>query len=97
MFTLIVLFALRSHIGSTVTKKQNYFAGQETRKTRVLEMPGRGRKWPARVDGTTINDHGDAHGDDEFCNSVRQARVQGHVEAERFVVKSFSLLSVETK
>ncbi len=44
------------------------------------------------VDGIEIDDHGDAHADDGFCNAVRQARVQGCVENGRFVATSFELL-----
>jgi len=44
------------------------------------------------VDGTSIDDHGDAHSEDGFCNAVRQARVQGRVENGRFVATSFELL-----
>ncbi len=46
------------------------------------------------VDGTGIDDHGDAHGDDGFCNSVRQARVTGEVVDGRFVASEFELLAV---
>ena len=49
------------------------------------------------VDGTGINDHGDAHSDDGFCSVVRQASVQGRVEDGRFVVKTFELLAVDNK
>ena len=49
------------------------------------------------VDGTGIDDHGDAHSDDGFCNAVRQASVQGHVENDRFVATSFELLSSDEK
>ncbi len=44
------------------------------------------------VDGTELDDHGDAHADDGFCNVVRQARVQGSIENDRFVATSFELL-----
>jgi len=44
------------------------------------------------VDGIEIDDHGDAHADDGFCNAVRRARVQGGVENGRFVATSFALL-----
>ncbi len=44
------------------------------------------------VDGIGIDDHGDAHADDGFCNAVRQARVQGSIENGRFVATSFELL-----
>ncbi|MEG1229877.1 MAG: DUF6370 family protein, partial [Flavobacterium sp.] len=32
------------------------------------------------VDGTTIDEHGDAHAKDGFCNAVRKAKVTGKVE-----------------
>lgn len=44
------------------------------------------------VDGTTIDDHGDAHADDGFCNAVRHAKVTGEVVDGRFVAESFELL-----
>ena len=44
------------------------------------------------VDGTEIDDHGDAHAADGFCNAVRQARVTGRVEDGRFIATSFELL-----
>lgn len=44
------------------------------------------------VDGTGIDDHGDAHAQDGFCNAVRLALVEGVVVGERFVASSFTLL-----
>lgn len=44
------------------------------------------------VDGAGINDYGDAHDDQGFCNAVRKAEVQGAVVKNRFVVSSFKLL-----
>lgn len=44
------------------------------------------------VDGTGIDDHGDAHASDGFCNAVRHARVTGEVINGRFVARSFELL-----
>ena len=44
------------------------------------------------VSGTAIDDHGDAHAADGFCNAVRTARVSGRVEGETFVVTAFELL-----
>ena len=45
------------------------------------------------VDGTRIDEHGDAHAADGFCNTVRTARVTGRVESGRFVSTSFELLT----
>ena len=47
------------------------------------------------VDGTKIDQHGDAHADDGFCNMIRKAAVSGEVVNERFVATSFKLLPVE--
>lgn len=44
------------------------------------------------VDGSEIDEHGDAHAADGFCNEVRQARVQGRIENTRFIASSFELL-----
>ncbi|MBW2530297.1 MAG: hypothetical protein JRI55_02380 [Deltaproteobacteria bacterium] len=47
------------------------------------------------VDGTGIDDHGDAHAGDGFCNAVRKARVSGRVVNGRFVATAFELLPEE--
>ncbi|MDB5253693.1 MAG: glutaminyl-tRNA synthetase [Flaviaesturariibacter sp.] len=44
------------------------------------------------VEGTGIDQHGNAHAADGFCNAVRKARVSGTVVGKRFVVTSFELL-----
>ena len=44
------------------------------------------------VDGTGIDDHGDAHSSDGFCNAVRPASVSGQVQEGRFVATHFELL-----
>lgn len=43
------------------------------------------------VAGTGIDDHGDAHAKDGFCNSIRRADVQGSVVDGRFNVTYFRL------
>ena len=44
------------------------------------------------VEGTKIDDHGDAHADDGFCNTVRTARVKGKIVEGRFKVELFELI-----
>jgi hypothetical protein len=44
------------------------------------------------VDGTAIDDHGDAHADDGFCNAIRKAEVKGEVVNGRFKASYFKLL-----
>ncbi len=50
---------------------------------------------PYFVDGSKIDDHGDAHADDGFCNKIRKAKVNGSIVNERFVASSFKLLPEE--
>jgi hypothetical protein len=47
------------------------------------------------VEGTDIDDHGDAHGEDGFCNAIRKAQVQGKVEGDKFVVTYFKLVKTD--
>jgi hypothetical protein len=44
------------------------------------------------LDGTSIDDHGDAHGATGFCNCVREATISGTIQGDRFVVDKFELL-----
>ena len=43
------------------------------------------------VEGSGIDDHGDAHGPDGLCNAIRRAEVTGHVENGRFLARRFVL------
>lgn len=47
---------------------------------------------PYFVDGTSIDNHGDAHSKDGFCNATRKAKVSGQIVDNRFVATSFKLL-----
>lgn len=49
------------------------------------------------VDGTDINDHGDAHDENGFCNAIRKAKVQGEVVNGKFKASYFELLPVVVK
>jgi len=49
------------------------------------------------VDGTKIDDHGDAHAKQGFCNTVRKAAVQGNIVDDRFVATYFKLEPVKKK
>ena len=44
------------------------------------------------VDGTGLDDHGDAHDKEGFCNAIKKAKVQGSVVGERFLVTYFELI-----
>ena len=49
------------------------------------------------VDGTKIDEHGDAHAQDGFCTTVRKAKVKGEVVDNRFKASYFELLPPEEK
>tara|TARA_B000000441_G_scaffold107267_1_gene76917 strand:+ start:150 stop:425 length:276 start_codon:yes stop_codon:yes gene_type:complete len=49
------------------------------------------------VEGTTIDDHGDAHASDGFCNVVRKAHVEGAIDDGRFYLDKFRLLKYREK
>lgn len=44
------------------------------------------------VEGTKLDEHGDAHAEDGFCNAVRKAEVVGEIKEDKFVVSYFKLL-----
>jgi len=44
------------------------------------------------VDGTKIDDHGDAHAKDGFCEKIRIAGIKGIIVNKRFVATYFKLL-----
>jgi len=49
------------------------------------------------VEGAAIDDFGDAHAHDGFCNSIRKAEVQGDLADNRFNVSYFKLLPEQKK
>ena len=67
-----------------------------------FKMEGKGCHLAVRMDnkswfveGTSIDEHGDAHGESGFCEAIRKAEVQGELVKDRFVVTYFKLLPVE--
>ena len=45
------------------------------------------------VDGSSIDDHGDAHNKvDGFCEVIRKAEVTGKIVEDRFVASSFKMV-----
>lgn len=64
-----------------------------------LDMDGSGCDLAVRidgksyfVDGSSIDDHGDAHGEDGLCNCIRKAEVSGEIRDGRFVATTFEVL-----
>lgn len=50
---------------------------------------------PYFVDGKSIDDFGDAHGEHGFCNAVSKAEVTGEIVNNRFKAKEIKLLPVK--
>ena len=49
------------------------------------------------VEGTNIDDHGDAHAKDGFCNSIRKARVKGVIKGKKFFLENFKLFELNDR
>lgn len=47
---------------------------------------------PYYVDGSSIDDHGDAHSADGLCNCILKAKVTGEIKDGRFVAVNFKVL-----
>ena len=69
-----------------------------------FDLPGDGCDLAVRidgesyfVDGTKIDEHGNAHAAEGFCNAVRLARVSGQIEKGRFAATQFELLPVKNE
>ena len=100
----LVLFNAANAQDSTTKKlvynpKNPTYEVQATCGTCMFKMEGKGCllaiKFKGKnyfVDGTDLDDHGDAHAADGFCMAVRKARVQGKVENGFFVATYFELL-----
>ncbi|WP_309608487.1 DUF6370 family protein [Flavobacterium sp.] len=46
------------------------------------------------VEGTNLDDHGDAHAKDGFCSAIRKAEVEGEIVGDKFMASSFKLLPI---
>ena len=64
-----------------------------------FNLPGKGCDLAVRirgiayfVDGTKIDDHGDAHASDGFCTAIKTARVKGAIVDNRFKSQYFKLM-----
>jgi hypothetical protein len=49
------------------------------------------------VEGTKIDDHGDAHASDGFCMAIKKAEVIGEIVGDKFVATHFKLVKEEKK
>lgn len=47
---------------------------------------------PYFVKGASIDQHGDAHAENGFCNTVRTAKVTGFIKDDKFITNFFELI-----
>ena len=106
-YIFIFLFITFSSL-SVSAQKGNINKPDSSKEIRIVEtscgscqfhLPGNGCNLAVRIDGkayyvtgTSINDHGDAHADNGFCNAIRKAEVQGTIVKNKFKVSYFKLL-----
>jgi hypothetical protein len=64
-----------------------------------FKMAGKGCTLAVRINGKSyfvdkakIDDFGDAHAKEGFCNTIRKAKVQGEIVGDKFVVSYFELV-----
>ncbi|HEU4472995.1 MAG TPA: DUF6370 family protein [Flavisolibacter sp.] len=99
IFVLVILFsapaAFSQIADSTQTRTVEAACGQCQ-----FGLKGKGCNLAVRVkdkayfvDGTGIDDHGDAHAQDGFCNAVRKAAVKGKLVKGRFRASYFRLIA----
>jgi hypothetical protein len=62
-------------------------------------MEGKGCRLAVRIDGKSyfvekadIDEFGDAHAKDGFCNAIRKAKVQGEIIEDKFVASYFEII-----
>lgn len=105
---IILLTSFAVNAQETRDKAEKNEAKKEKTKTQIVEaacgqcqfgMNAKGCDLAVRidgkpyfVDGTSIDQHGDAHAHDGFCNTIRKAEVSGEIVENRFKVTSFVLL-----
>ena len=105
-FIFILFFACRVTAQTTAV---NIAVPDTAKKIMVVEaacgqcrfgLPGKSCDLAVRINGTayfvsntSIDEHGDAHAKDGFCNSIRKAEVQGEIVNNRFAVSYFKLIT----
>jgi hypothetical protein len=105
-FCLMALFLFTAAIAQDNSKKKLVFNPKNpvyevdaTCGTCMFKMEGKGCLLAVKfkgknyfVDATGIDDHGDAHDKEGFCNAIKKAKLQGTFVGDRFLVTYFELI-----
>lgn len=110
---LLLSFLLIALTGFSQTNQPVRLLPDSTKKMMIVDaacgqcklgLPGKGCNLAVRmdgkayfVDGTSIDDHGDAHAKEGFCNAIRKATVQGEIVDNRFKASYFKLVPAVKK
>lgn len=109
----LIVISLLAICGCGQNNKASTDKPDPTKKIRIVEascgecqlgLSGKGCDLAVRidgkayfVDGTSIDQHGDAHAEDGFCEAIREAEVQGEIVNNRFKATYFKLIRPEPK
>ncbi|MEQ1554136.1 MAG: DUF6370 family protein [Ferruginibacter sp.] len=110
-FVCIALLFYNNIIAQQATTKRLVFDSTKSLKRAEIscgqcqfKMEGKGCNLAIRVnnktyyiDGTGIDDYGDAHAADGFCEAIKKAKVQGEVVKGRFVLSYIEFIDDEKK
>jgi hypothetical protein len=110
---LILMFSSISMLAAAQSPAKKRAQPDTTQPLQIVEascgqckfgLPGKGCNLAVRingkayfVDGSNIDDHGDAHAADGFCEAIRPAQVQGTVVNNRFKATYFKVLPMPKK
>ena len=83
-----------------INKNKNVYELETACGTCMFKMKGKGCVLAVKyndsayfIKGTNIDDHGDAHAKNGFCNAVKKARIQGELKDNIFWVTYFEVLN----
>ncbi len=111
LLLLSIIFSFTTFLGFSQNKSDSTAIPDPAKKIQIVDvacgecklgLPGKSCDLAVRingksyfVDGTKIDDHGDAHAKQGFCNAVSKAEVQGEIVGDRFVVTYFKLIKAK--
>ena len=98
MFLLVPIFALGQQIELLPNPEVEIIKAEASCGICMFDMQGKSCELAVRfkgdsyyVEGAGIDDFGDAHAEEGFCNATRSADIQGEVIDNRFVLTYFKL------
>src|SRR5258705_12972821 len=111
--SVLIIISLFALYGCGQNKKASIDKPDPDKKARIVEascgecqfgLAGKGCDLAVRidgkayfVDGTSIDQHGDAHAEDGFCEAIREAEVEGEIVNDRFKATYFKLIDQEQR